>query len=287
MRENINLIEKTTTELWTELQQLRTELETHNHLTSGSQVLNGVVSGILQSPNFITGVSGWQLKPDGSVEFGSGYFRGTLVAASGTLGAITIGTNAWHIDNSGNMWWGNFASYAAATYKISTTGVANLSGLVVGTNVGLGTAQDSNGVTTIIGNTVTTGYVNALSVVAGSVFAENITGTTITGKTFQTAADGYRVKIQGASDQIQFLYNNSIYGLIETFTDASSQGIEMWTGDNLTTDGAGVHIQTGTYVYSAYFEVNGKTLGIFNGEAYTDCPFSCAKMRLPVGTNLY
>lgn len=38
--------------------------------------------------------------------------------------------------------------------------------LVVGTNVGLGTAQDSAGVTTIVGNTVTTGFVNALSITA-------------------------------------------------------------------------------------------------------------------------
>jgi len=37
-----------------------------------------------------------------------------------------------------------------------------LNGLVVGTNVDLGTAQDSAGVTTIIGDTVTTSFVNAL-----------------------------------------------------------------------------------------------------------------------------
>jgi hypothetical protein len=40
--------------------------------------------------------------------------------------------------------------------------------LIVGTNVGLGTAQDSGGVTTIIGNTVTTGYVSALGLAVGS-----------------------------------------------------------------------------------------------------------------------
>ena len=48
---------------------------------------------------------------------GNATFAGTLAAASGTLGSITIGTNAWHVDSSGNMWWGNFASYAAATIK--------------------------------------------------------------------------------------------------------------------------------------------------------------------------
>lgn len=52
--------------------------------------------------------------------------------------------------------------------------------LVVGTNVGLGTAQDSGGVTTIIGNTVTTSYINAKAItVLGAVTAGSITGLTV------------------------------------------------------------------------------------------------------------
>jgi len=69
-----------------------------------------------------------------------------------TSGSFAIGSNAWHVDSSGNMWWGNFETYASATYKISTLGVANLSGII-----------------------------------AASVAAENITGTYITGKTIRTA----------------------------------------------------------------------------------------------------
>jgi hypothetical protein len=71
--------------------------------------------------------------------------------------------------------------------------------LIVGTNVGQGTAVTSGGVTTIIGNTVTTGFVNALSVVAGSVAAENISGTYITGKTIRTAASGARVQLDSSN----------------------------------------------------------------------------------------
>lgn len=56
--------------------------------------------------------------------------------------------------------------------------------LIVGTNVGLGTAQDSAGVTTIIGNVVTTGFVNALNVTAQYIVASvSITTPTITGGT--------------------------------------------------------------------------------------------------------
>lgn len=48
--------------------------------------------------------------------------------------------------------------------------------------------QTSNDVTIITKNTVTTEYVNALNVKAGSVDAENITGTTISGKKITGAA---------------------------------------------------------------------------------------------------
>lgn len=141
----------------------------------------------------------------GSIDFTTGTFSGTLSAASGTLGAITIGTNAWHVDSSGNMWWGNYASYATATYKISVAGVANLSGLVVGTNVELGIAQDSAGVTTIIGNTVTTGYINALAItVLGAVTAGSLSGITVTGGTIQTATSGQRVVILGSNNTLSF-----------------------------------------------------------------------------------
>ena len=70
----------------------------------------------------------------------------------------------------------------ATTFSINgTTGVAVLNGLVVGTNVGQGTAVTSSGVTTIIGDTVTTSFVNALNVTAQYVAASiSITSPTIT-----------------------------------------------------------------------------------------------------------
>lgn len=43
--------------------------------------------------------------------------------------------------------------------------------------------QNANQVTTITKNTITTAYINALKIIAGSVAAENITGTQISGKT--------------------------------------------------------------------------------------------------------
>ena len=100
-------------------------------------------------------------------------------------------------------------SAGATTFSINgETGVAVLNGLIVGTNVGIGTAQNSAGVTTIIGDTVITSFVNALSVVAGSVAAENITGTTITGKTIRTSAGTARVEMDATQNALIVYYNN-------------------------------------------------------------------------------
>ena len=54
----------------------------------------------------------------GSVLFTTGSFSGDI-----TGGTITIGSNAWKVDSSGNMWWGNYATYALALDKISGSGI--------------------------------------------------------------------------------------------------------------------------------------------------------------------
>ena len=109
------------------------------------------------------------------------------------------------------------------TFSINaTTGVAVLNGLVVGTNVGIGTAEDSAGVTTIVGNVVTTDYVNALSVVAGSIDAVNINVGTLTGFTIQTAASGERLRMQGSpANEFQFLDDNTEVGHLKIDDDGS------------------------------------------------------------------
>lgn len=50
---------------------------------------------------------------------------GTLTCSdlSVTGGSITIGSNAWHVDSSGNMWWGNYSTFASALDKVSVSGV--------------------------------------------------------------------------------------------------------------------------------------------------------------------
>lgn len=96
---------------------------------------NGTImkNGQLQSPNYAVGVSGWIIRSDGSVEFGSGVFRGDITGASGTFsGSIqatsidipdTTTENSFHVDSSGNAWWGATTLGAANAYVLNT-GVA-------------------------------------------------------------------------------------------------------------------------------------------------------------------
>lgn len=104
----------------------------------------------------------------------------------GASGALQIGTYSAGVSGDLKLSPNGILardSTGATTFSINgTTGVAVLNGLIVGTNVGLGTAQDSTGVTTIIGNVVTTSFVNALNVNAATVSASiSITSPIITG----------------------------------------------------------------------------------------------------------
>ena len=185
----------------------------------------------------------------------SGHFADNAIstATSTILGSFTFGASgALQIGTYVNGVSGDLKisptgilardSTGATTFSINgTTGVAVVSGLVVGTNVGLGTAQTASQVTTIIGNTVTTGYVNALGITAGSVSANNITAGTITGSTLQTAASGQRIVIASSPSNLINFYNSStLYGSLEVTTSGSEGVINL-----AAVDGGGLFINTG------------------------------------------
>jgi hypothetical protein len=72
----------------------------------------------------------------GAITATSGTFTGTIHATGGTFtGNITAGTNAWHLDGSGNMWWGNFGSYSAAAAGDTT--YINSLGAIRATNLAI------------------------------------------------------------------------------------------------------------------------------------------------------
>lgn len=150
-----------------------------------------------------------------------------------------------------------------------TTGYISALGLQVGTQIGLGTAQSASQVTTIIGNTVTTGFVNALSITAGSVAAENITGTTISGKTITgstltTASSGQRVVL--TSTLAQF-YNSSNTLIAQTYASGSSYLIKGSQNDS------SVYLDSG-YSGTISFASNGSLIANMSGSLSTFSPAS-------------
>ena len=109
--------------------------------------------------------------------------------------------------------------------------------LIVGTNVGIGTAEDSAGVTTIIGDTVDTGYINAREItVLGAVTAGSLTGLTITGGTIQTAATGLRLVMSGSDNSYQFKNGSTLLSeLVSTTVPYSGlSGASFQHGTGLT-----------------------------------------------------
>ena len=117
------------------------------------------------------------------------------------------------------------------TFSIdATTGVAVLNGLVVGTNVGLGTAQDSSGVTSIIGSTVTTSFVNALNITAASMSVGGLTAGSITSKAITLAVSegtGDSYIAAGKTD-----FTNVDAGFILGIDDSDSNLAKFYIGNS-------------------------------------------------------
>ena len=128
-----------------------------NKLTSGTisakQITLATASGVdsyIESDNYSTGTAGFRINSNGNAEFNNGNFRGDITGASGTFtgsitgasgtfggnlsgGTIDIGgsdSSSFHVDSDGDMWLGA-SSYASAPFKVSASGDATASTLIV------------------------------------------------------------------------------------------------------------------------------------------------------------
>ena len=132
----------------------------------------------------------FKILKDGSIEAHNGYFSGKVEADSGYFkGEINV-NNRFVVDSKGNVTLPDNA-------KISWQQV---------------TGANEN-VTQITKNTVTTEYINALNIVAGSVNAENIIGDTISGKQFE-------------SNLVSSMIDNDLSGLY--YTTINGDVISSW-----------------------------------------------------------
>lgn len=109
----------------------------------GSQLT--VDDGYLQSGNFITGSTGWQLDADGNLEANSGTFRGTITATTGAIGGFDIGTD--YLRDAANsmglastvtggddvrFWAGDtFANRATAPFRVTEAGAVTGSSITI------------------------------------------------------------------------------------------------------------------------------------------------------------
>jgi hypothetical protein len=96
----------------------------------------------MQTADFESGVSGWQIKGDGNAEFNNGVFRGALSASTIDIGGSD--TSSFHVDIDGNIWSGA-ATFNQTTNPFSVSKAGNLSvvgGTIVGSTIKSGTSGD-------------------------------------------------------------------------------------------------------------------------------------------------
>jgi hypothetical protein len=142
----------------------------------------------------------------GAKTFALAPFKVTMAGIATAGGFIAVGgaaadVNAYSTTISG----GKITTNSIDANKIVT------GSLIVGTNVNIGTAQDAAGVTTIVGNTVTTSYVNALNITAKYIVASaSITSPSISGGSI----------IIGTGDNVFKADSNGIYLGNATFGSA-------------------------------------------------------------------
>jgi len=204
---------------------------------------------------------------------------GAITATSGSFsGTISIGSSNSIFKADLNGIYLGSSTFASAPFRVDMAGnltatSVTISGLAVGTNVAVGSQS----------------IYNALDIIAGSVEAENITGTTITGKTVQTSSSGIRVILAPTeagydeNDSIVFANGYTVYGSMYGYMYAQGGGVEIDAGD------ASIYMQDGTSgtlidLSADSVTVNGAPIG--GGSPWTDGQFTNT-LRIPVGTNKY
>jgi len=215
-------------------------------------------TGAYQSPNFVTGSTGWQFDSDGNLEANSGTFRGALVANSLDIPDTTT-ANSFHVDTDGNAWWGA-AAIGSAVAKVLKTGVATFTNVTIsgGSNV------------TFISDTLNTSAKKILKdfTFEDSDFTGNLKTGDITWNTSGEVTGGSGILINaaglvGATAGVKTFSIDAITG------DAVFSGTLAATGGNFGTITAGnISLDTSGYIRSStigYDSGTGFWLGYSSG----------------------
>lgn len=195
------------------------------------------IKNYIKSHNYIPKKRGFMIDGiNGYIEAMDIYIVGNI-----TGGTITIGTNAWHVDATGNMWWGNYATYAAAlaadATRIASDGTAKFNGIIISGYIAEGgAAADVNShATTIDGDSITTGSVTATQLSTTLLYAGAITldtdGCIKSGQTDYDTGTGFWIGNDGGTPKLSI---------------GNSAGNKMtWDGTSLSLTGS-ITATTGT-----------------------------------------
>jgi len=161
-----------------------------------------MIAGLLQSANYVSGITGWIIRYNGDIEFNSGTFRGTLIAGSIHIPDENTTANSFHTDSSGNTWWGCThtlfdADNNNATAYILKTGAGKLSNLIL---TGLQAGSEVDGLY-LKANTVVSGAVNVAlrEWTCTCVFSSSDYNTVAWAAGTFTASDGTSYSISGGN----------------------------------------------------------------------------------------
>ena len=166
-------------------------------ISSGAIGFDQTTMGVLktnqnmQSSNFETGISGWQIKGDGDVEFNNGVFRGAITATTIDIGGAD--DSSFHVDINGNLWSGA-ALFADGKFKVTSAGALTATSATITGNItitggsGIASLSDAGNLaildavgagncdTTIIsGGKIITGLLTASNIQTGTLNANLIT----------------------------------------------------------------------------------------------------------------
>lgn len=184
-------------------------------IPGGSSFFRGLTQGqgnlvlpSIQSPNFVTGLTGWIVRKDGSVEFNNGVFRGTVTAGS------FIGTD-FEITPLGAFFYSSTPALGNLIISIVPPGVTtDRFGNVVKPN-GIkvyGTAN--NGVFMGLAGTNFTEVLftsGSASELAGAVLASALSGVGATAF-IAAAIDGPQITLSGHADWVGIQFNSPNLG---------------------------------------------------------------------------
>jgi hypothetical protein len=229
-----------------------------NSILAGQGTL---IRQMIQSPNYVAGVSGWTINKDGSAEFNNLTIRGTFAGTDFVINANGI------FFYSGVPANGNLILALTNSAGVDAFGNVYIQGITIGNASGVQVLlQIVSGVQAAMRFPTNNPNEN----VAANITANANGGVTLAGF-LQLVLSGPKTNVAGAQDWTQILFNSANYG---NTSDASLDIIYIGSGGGIhpyaTMDGTGFNVLAGSICAakpgaSPQIPETWTTLGLING----------------------